>query len=394
MLERCATHQTACVILGDFNVHYGDNRTCNTRNFTELFQEAEFRQHVREPTHVGDHILDLVITRNSQNVLSSTSVETLLTDHHVIRCDLVTGKPTRPRRQIKYRKYASIDNTKLMSDLENSDLFNNPNYGVDELYTQYNSTTAGFIDSHAPLITRVIIIRPKTPWYNSDLSDAKRLLRRAERRWRQTRLVVHRDMYTSLRDAYREKLVACKSAFYCEKIHESAFDVKAMYRVTNEITGRKQPPVLPECSDSQEDLAERFRVYFPETIINVRSTMHCRDAPPSMQPIGNDRHHLCTLSSFTPTTAAAIVRLVNKCPWKCCALDPWPTTLLKTNIDIIAPVLADIINVSLESATVPVEMKHALVTPLLKKTGLDANYRARIVRITASKQHSCVFTMT
>ena len=204
VLERCATHQTTSVILGDFNMQYDDNRTCNTRNFTELLQEADFRQHVREPTHVGDHILDLVITRNSQNVLSSTSVETLLTDHHVIRCDFVTGKPTRPMRQIKYRKYASIDNTKLVSALENSDLFNNPNYGVDKLYTQYKSTIAGFIDSHALLITRVIIIRPKTPWYNSDLSDAKR----AERRWRQTRLVVHRDMYTSLRDAYREKLGA------------------------------------------------------------------------------------------------------------------------------------------------------------------------------------------
>ena len=31
VLERCATHQTDCVILGDFNVHYGDDRTSNTR---------------------------------------------------------------------------------------------------------------------------------------------------------------------------------------------------------------------------------------------------------------------------------------------------------------------------------------------------------------------------
>ena len=152
-------------------------------------------------------------------------------------------------------------------------------------------------------------------------------------------------MYTSLRNAYREESVACKSAFYCE--NKSACDVKAMYRVTNEITGRKQPPVLPECSDSHEDLAERFRVYFSEKIMNIRSTMHCRDAQLSI--------------------------LVNECPSKCCALDPWPTTLLKTNIDIFAPVLAAIINVSLGSATVPAEMMHALVMPLLKKTGLDAN---------------------
>ena len=73
-------------------MHYGDDRTSNTRNLTELLQEVEFKQHVNEPTLVGDHILDLVITRNSHNIISSISVETLLIDHHVIRCDLVTGK--------------------------------------------------------------------------------------------------------------------------------------------------------------------------------------------------------------------------------------------------------------------------------------------------------------
>ena len=153
---------------------------------------------------------------------------------------------------------------------------------------------------------------------------------------------MHRDIDTSLRDVYREKLVAAISSFFCEKIRGSACDVKAMYRVTNEITGRKQPPVLPEC-------------------------YHHND------PIDNNHHHHCTLSTFTPTTAAAIVRLMNKCPSKSCAQNPWPTTPLKTNINIIAPVLTNIINMSLQSATVPAEMKHALITPLLKKTGLDAN---------------------
>ena len=100
---------------------------CSTRNLTELIQEADFKQHVREPTHVGGDIHDLVITRNSHNIISSTSVETLLTDHHVIRCDLVTGKPKRPRRQIRYRKYTTINYANLVSDLRNSELFNNPN---------------------------------------------------------------------------------------------------------------------------------------------------------------------------------------------------------------------------------------------------------------------------
>ena len=146
-----------------------------------------------------------------------------------------------------------------MSDLRNSELFNDPNDGVDELTTQYNSTIAGLIDSHAPRITRVIIIRLKTPWYNRELSDAKRHLRR-------DRLLVHRDIYTSLQDVYRVKLVAAKYSFFCEKIRESACDVKAMYRVTNEITGRKQPPVLAECNDSHADMRNVFEYISPKRL--------------------------------------------------------------------------------------------------------------------------------
>ena len=156
--------------------------------------------------------------------------------------------------------------------------------------------------------------------------------------------------------------------------------------------------MLPECNDSHEDLAERFEVYFSERIMDVRSTMYHHDAPLPVLPIDNNHNHHCTISTFTTTTAAAVVRLVNKGPSKSCALDPWPTTLLQTNLNSIAPVLADIINIcnctnGLEviiSLTVPTKMNNALVTPSLKKTGLDEddinNYRP-ISNISLASKH-------
>jgi len=44
----------------------------------------------------------------------------------------------------------------------------------------------------------------------------------------------------------------------------------------NDIPGRKQPHVLPQCYDSHVDLAERFRVYYPEKITKIRSTTYHR----------------------------------------------------------------------------------------------------------------------
>uniref|UniRef100_A0A4W3GKP3 Reverse transcriptase domain-containing protein n=1 Tax=Callorhinchus milii TaxID=7868 RepID=A0A4W3GKP3_CALMI len=57
-------------------------------------------------------------------------------------------------------------------------------------------------------------------------------------------------------------------------------------------------------------------------------------------------------------------------PTSCC-LDPLPTNLLVTQLPLLCPLLADIINLSLSSGSVPASLKTAVITPLLKKTSLD-----------------------
>ena len=56
-----------------------------------------------------------------------------------------------------------------------------------------------------------------------------------------------------------------------------------------------------------------------------------------------------------------------------CALDPVPTSILKDNAETFAPMIMQIVNASLQSGTVPADMKHALVSPLHKRHGLDSN---------------------
>lgn len=60
-------------------------------------------------------------------------------------------------------------------------------------------------------------------------------------------------------------------------------------------------------------------------------------------------------------------------------IDVISTTMLKANIVTLTPVLTRIVNISIESSIVPTVMKDAIVTPLLKKRGVDTesltNYR-------------------
>ena len=50
-----------------------------------------------------------------------------------------------------------------------------------------------------------------------------------------------------------------------------------------------------------------------------------------------------------------------------------PPNLLKENIDTLTPIITDIVNTSLQSGVVPAAMKHAIITPIIKKRGLDVN---------------------
>ena len=64
---------------------------------------------------------------------------------------------------------------------------------------------------------------------------------------------------------------------------------------------------------------------------------------------------------------------------KSCSLDPVPTLFLMEYLDIVLPFITAMCKKSLQEGRLPSSQRHAIVTPILKKTGLDAgnvvNYR-------------------
>ena len=155
--------------------------------------------------------------------------------------------------------------------------------------------------------------------------------------------------------------------------------MKTMVGITNVLLGRSTQVQLPE-SRNDLVLAETFH-QFIDKISNIRLAIDLRAEPNTFDrhpsDVGLQQH--VQLCEFTLATRASIRLIVLQSSAKSCDVESMPTSLLKGNIDLLAPILTDIINTSLETGVVPVDMKHALVTPILKKRGLDmkslANYR-------------------
>ena len=71
------------MIAGDINIHVESEEPAS-RKFRELMDLFELKQHVVDPTHVMGHTIDVVITRNKNNLTSDVVVTNYKLSHHFL----------------------------------------------------------------------------------------------------------------------------------------------------------------------------------------------------------------------------------------------------------------------------------------------------------------------
>jgi len=54
----------------------------------ELLHSANMFLDVKERTHTSGNIIDLVVTREGQNILDNLQISSMLSDHFVVQADL------------------------------------------------------------------------------------------------------------------------------------------------------------------------------------------------------------------------------------------------------------------------------------------------------------------
>jgi hypothetical protein len=70
LIENLAGLPGRLLVVGDFNFHLDVSTNRDAILFLDLLDSNNLIQHVETPTHNRGHLLDLVITRNSDTVIS------------------------------------------------------------------------------------------------------------------------------------------------------------------------------------------------------------------------------------------------------------------------------------------------------------------------------------
>ncbi|XP_056006684.1 uncharacterized protein LOC130050513 [Ostrea edulis] len=237
-----------------------------------------------------------------------------------------------------------------------------------DLKELYSSELSSIMDWLAPLRTRTITIRPEYEWYNSSIREAKQRRRQAERLWRKSGLVVHREIYIQCREEVNTLIDAAKLQHYRTLVLDNIGDSKQLFRVVNKLLGWNSTTPLP-ADKLPSDLADIFSDFFVQKITRIRSSIACDNHNPLVDPpaIGDETK----LSLFQHVTVDEVTKLIRSSVDKSCELDPIPTSLVKQEVTALAPVITSIINKSLESGSFPTSFKEAIAKPLLKKASLD-----------------------
>ena len=143
---------------------------------------------------------------------------------------------------------------------------------LDELTTLYDTQLRKLIDAIAPTKTRTITIRPESEWYNESIREAKQTRRQAERLWRKTSLVVHREMYVEKRDMVNALIDQEKTNHYQSIIADNHGNTKQLFSVVHLLLGKSKTTPLPS-NKSASELCSLFGDFFVEKISKIGNSI-------------------------------------------------------------------------------------------------------------------------
>jgi len=191
------------------------------------------------------------------------------------------------------------------------------------------------LDAHAPMTEITCRVRrPSDMWYDSECHSAKRRARGYERRFKRSRTDAARDSWIEALKTMHHLLRSKRKHFWRSRVDTGRHQA-SLWRVINDglCRGGDGAPVADPGLSAD---------YFDRKLADIRSATD--GAPP---PVFRDISTSDRLSAFIPVTTDVVCTLVRNAADKYSMKDPMPTRLLKTCIDLLAPYIASLFNLSL-----------------------------------------------
>jgi hypothetical protein len=372
-------HKMNAIIMGDLNIHFENTNSADAVSLSDMLNQFHWQQHVQGPTHEGGHTLDLIMSKIDASVpiiAKSIRIESGLADHSAITFTLNCTKPKPPTIQLSSRKLSKVNIDLFWTDFwlqyETAESSTNE---IEQLVQVYNDCGKYALDRHAPVKRVQVKYRKHIIMFSPMLYAAKKKVKELGRKSRLTKLTVDIDLYKIERNCYIAMIRKEKDRLLRRKLNEPEISPKQLWATLSQVTGsslkaaRKRVNKInlkpQECQLRANELAKFFSDKIAAINLELRPfrsksltslTMGATIMFEFEHVMPNEiRGYLKNLSSNKTSPADAV-----------------PTAFLKVNTRICHH-LSLICNASFESATFPGSLKHSIISPVLKRVGLDAD---------------------
>ena len=140
------------------------------------------------PTYENGHLLDYIITRESNNFASEFIVSDKIFDHIVFHASLTCQRTYPERKEMFVRSLKRINDDALIADLTGITI-DSKCRDVNPIVNHYDNTLSTILDKHPPLKKICIVDRPMNGWINADIHALKVIRCNKEDIWKKNPIV-------------------------------------------------------------------------------------------------------------------------------------------------------------------------------------------------------------
>ena len=308
-------------LVGDMNIHFDNPLQSLTKQTLSTLSLYSLVQVINKPTHRCGHIIDWVIVRPDDDIhRKSTVTDSLESDHYCTKSyfNISVSKPSTLYRTV--RNIANIDRPSFIAELSSVSVFSSV-----ENANQFCDFLCTVLDKHAPPSLRKVITHSSSPWFESirdELFIAKRERRQAERKWRNTKLAIFKDLYGQAKHKVSILVHTAKCKFYTERI-ALASSSKELHQIVNTLSNRHPPKILPTIYPSA-DLPSIFIKHFTNKAEKLRANIASEHVTSTLVT-GTTA---ATFSSFEKVSQLTVKECILNSAPKSFELDPIPSKLL------------------------------------------------------------------
>ena len=373
----CEKNNKHVFYLGDFNIWMDDAEAPDTKKMVSFLDSFSLKNFVTCETHRSGHTLDLVIAHKNSILLSDVLVDStadLISDHKPIFFGIKLQLMHKVFKSIKFRKIDNNFPEYIINNL-NFSLFSNAvscvhsSVSCISCYVElFRQISKDIYDSYCPPTVKTIQILDKSrKWFNIDVLNAKKNLRKAEKKYKNRSTPENREDYLRLRNLKCSAITSAKRDYLYKTIEECNNDPRKIYNHLNSFLGKSNKVVSFPSHTSKTDLCNKFKNFFIDKIIRIVDSFGNSD-PSSLNLIPDIP--MKNIDIFSPITDAVAFSIIMKMNKTYCLNDPFNIKKFETkDFECLAHFFADIANMSFDCGIFPESEKYAFIAPLLKKNG-------------------------